>query len=242
MLNQQKLSAIDETLAFLAHELNTPLAAIVNFGRGIGRRVVGDDPAIPQRQEIGNAAAAIHDNARYCLSVLSSFVDSVRSASLASASRSGTTASQLLASLLDTYPLNADQRALIQVDIREDFRITALPNCVALVLSSILSNALRALDGSPAPTLCVTVSMNEGPQIHISDNGPGIPAEIREHLLVDPVTTHADSGGSGRGMIFCNRIMQAIGGSLLIHSEPAERTTITLNFPAIQHPSNRSDR
>ena len=71
-LRQHRLMAIDETLAFLAHELNTPLAAIANFARGIESRVAGE--YTEQRQgEIGQAASAMHDNAQYCLAVLSSF-------------------------------------------------------------------------------------------------------------------------------------------------------------------------
>ena len=41
---QQRLMAIDETLAFLAHELNTPLAAILNFAQRVQRRVAPDNP------------------------------------------------------------------------------------------------------------------------------------------------------------------------------------------------------
>ena len=123
---------------------------------------------------------------------------------------------------------------MIETDVRQDFPITALPNCVALVLSSVLSNALRALSKQPAPALCFTVLVDGNPQIRITDNGPGIPPEILHRLLVDPVTMHADAGGSGWGMIFCNRIMQSFGGNIQIQSEPAQYTTVTLNFPAIK--------
>lgn len=45
LLRTQRFMAIDETLAFLAHELNTPLAAISNFARGIRMRVDQTEPA-----------------------------------------------------------------------------------------------------------------------------------------------------------------------------------------------------
>ncbi len=236
---RQSLMAIEETLAFLAHELNTPLAAIANFARGIQRRTSGDaGTPLPMQAEIRNAATLMHDNARYCLSVLATFVDSVKNASsVATKNRSGkanSSACQLISSLLDTYPLTPAQRVMIETDVRQDFPITALPNCVALVLSSVLSNALRALSKQPAPALCFTVLVDGNPQIRITDNGPGIPPEILHRLLVDPVTMHADAGGSGWGMIFCNRIMQSFGGNIQIQSEPAQYTTVTLNFPAIK--------
>jgi two-component system response regulator PhcR len=225
----QRLGAIDETLSFLAHELNTPLAAIINFSRGVRHRVADTSVSPLQQAEIGNAALAMDDNARYCLSLLSSFVESVQCAGASSARQAGSTAKQVILSLLDAYPLTAAQWASIRIDIREDFRIAALPNCVALVLSSLLNNALRALQDQPAPSICFTVLVEGNPQIRIADNGPGIPPEILDRLMVDPVTTHADAGGKGWGMIFCKRIMQSFGGGILVHS--AAGTTVTLNFP-----------
>jgi len=240
--NRQKLLAINETLAFLAHELNTPLATIVNFSRGIAQRASDSHITLTRHEEIGMAALSVNDNARYCLTVLSSFVDSVRNAGLSFVGEGGSAASQLVASLLDTYPMSVEQRAMVQVDVQQDFRITALPNCVALVLSSLISNALRALQARPDPRLSITLLIDGEPRISISDNGPGIPGEVLERLLVDPVTTHAAAGGSGRGMIFCNRIMQSFGGGLQIHSEPDRCTTVTLNFPAMRNQYKRSAR
>jgi len=239
--NHQKLIAIDETLSFLAHELTTPLATIINFTRGIERRITESAAPDPCAQ-VGQATAAIHDNARYCLTVLSAFVDSVRNTSITLTGNSLSTASQLISSLLDTYPLTPDQRAIIRIDIKEDFHITMLPNCVALVLSSLLCNALRALHDQTAAILCFTVSTDGGPQIQISDNGPGIPPHVLARLEVDPITIHADASGAGRGIIFCNRIMQSFGGSLLIHSDPANGTNVTLNFPRVKDYSEGDDR
>ena len=239
---QQKLMAIDETLAFLAHELNTPLAAIINFSRGVQRRVANESVTHQQQNEIGKAALAMDDNARYCLSLLSTFVESVQGTGALFSKHSNSTAQQMVLSLLDTYPLTSVQRAFIRVEILEDFRVVALQNCVALVLSSLLSNALRAIKEQPSPVICFTVLIEGNPQIRIIDNGFGIPLEIIERLLVDPVTTHADTGGKGWGLIFCKRIMQSFGGSILVHSLPGTHTTVTLNFPAFKNQVKRSDQ
>ena len=247
---RDNLLAIEETLGFLAHELNTPLATIANFARGIERRsgTSGGEPAPGARpDDIQEAASLVHDNARYCLTVLDSFISSVKLAHGAVSEpriRMVHSAAGLLLSLLDAYPLTAEQRAVISWDIREDFAVTALPNCVALVLSSILSNALRALAGRPQATLRFTVLVGSAPQILIYDNGPGIAPDVQARLLADPVTTHAHAGGSGWGLIFCQRIMQSFGGSISVQSEPGLSTTVVLSFPAItQHtPPPRGNR
>jgi two-component system response regulator PhcR len=239
-----RLSAIDETLAFLAHELNTPLAAIANFARGVESRAAGE--FVPERQaEIGHAAAAMQSNARYCLAVISSFLASVRGEGgrpLAAESDTDATASSLISTLLDSYPFVGNARSLVGVSLHGDFAVHALPNCVALVLSSLLSNALRALTGVAEPSLHFEVEAEPVPIIRISDNGPGIPPDVMERLLVDPITTHAAAGGSGMGMIFCNRVMQSFGGAIPIDSSAGAGTRVTLVFPNTKSRTHRSDR
>ena len=239
---KNRFMAIDETLVFLAHELNTPLAAISNFAGGIRRRTARGDPSVAQQIEFDKVALAMQNNARYCLTVLSSFVDSVRHAGASVLEKTETTARHLIESLLDTYPLTAAQRGMMEVRIVDDFRITTLPNCVSLVLSSILSNSLRALHDNPDPHLSFIVSVEDFPRIQIIDNGPGIPAEVMQHLMLDPVTTYAEVGGTGWGMIFCKRIMQSFGGGIQIESEPGKSTTVSLEFPKLKNSVNRSDR
>lgn len=243
-LRQHRLMAIDETLAFLAHELNTPLAAIANFARGISGRVAGEYSA--QRQsEIGQAASSMHDNAQYCLAVLSSFLQSVRnSAGSVPARRSAgneVSAGALVSALLDSYPFVGGQRGWVEVELQGDFPVQTLPNCVALVLSSVMSNALRALADVAAPSLRFVVAAQPHAAIRICDNGPGIPPEVMDRLLVDPVTTHASAGGSGLGMIFCNRVMQSFGGGIRIESAPGAGTTVTLDFPSFKSRTHRSE-
>lgn len=231
---QQKLKAVDETLDFLVHELNTPLATITNFSRAIQRRIADAGLSLQQHTEIGKAAQAIDDNARYSFALLSSFAESVKGAGGLTAHSASDTAQQMILSLLASYPLTPIQRDMIQIDIREDFRITSLPGCVVLVLSSLLGNALRALRDRSAPMICIAALVEGNPQIRITDNGPGIPHEIMARLLVEPVTNYEDLGGNGWGLIFCERVMRSFGGSIQIHSIPDEHTTVTLNFPAIK--------
>ncbi|MFM0740921.1 hybrid sensor histidine kinase/response regulator [Paraburkholderia xenovorans] len=231
---QQRLLAMDETLAFLAHELNTPLATISLFARSVETDVA--EQYDPERQkEIGRAAASMLNNAQYCLTLISSFWATVHKSgaaqSAAAVESRAVRATRLIATLLDTYPFAAAQRDGITLDVKGDFVVYAMPNCVALVLSSLLSNALRALAGTPHPSLRIEVVAEPELEIRVCDNGPGIAPEIRARLLLDPVTTHAGSGGHGMGMIFCNRIMQSFGGSLRIDSALGEGTTVTMGFP-----------
>jgi two-component system response regulator PhcR len=228
---QQRLIAMNETLNFLAHELNTPLASIANFSQGMQRRIGDENWPCQPMAEIAKAALAINDNAQYCLSLLLSFVNSIHSINPSINCHSEMTAHQMVLSLLDSYPLTPEQHAAIKVDIQKDFKVTALPNCVALVLSSILSNALRALKGHLLPQVTFSILVDDTPQICISNNGPCIPPDILSRLMETPFTTHADSGGKGWGMVFCRRVMHSFGGDIVISSTPESNTIVTLKFP-----------
>jgi two-component system, response regulator PhcR len=231
---RERLLAMNETVAFLSHELTTPLATIINYASGINRRVADAGGSPLNLTEIDGAVRSMQDNAGYCLDVLATFVASVRHEDQRLITGSSGSAGQLVSSLLHTFPLTPAQRLAIQFDVAEDFRVAVLANIVSLVLSSILHNALRALKDHAAPVLRVTVLVDRYPEIRIADNGPGIAPEVRERLMVDPVTTHGREGGRGWGLMFCNRMMQSFGGGMSIESTPGSGTMVILRFPAIK--------
>ena len=68
------------------------------------------------------------------------------------------------------------------------------------------------------------------------DNGPGIAPEVLARLTREPVTTRAHSGGNGMGLMFCQRVMQSIRGSIAIESRLGEGTTVSLHFAPMAGP------
>jgi two-component system, response regulator PhcR len=92
--------------------------------------VVGEDNQ-QRNAEIGRAAGAMHDNAQYCLAVLSSFLQSVRSSAGGAKPKPGpgndVSAGALVASLLDSYPFADNQRNWVQVELHDDFAVPTLP-------------------------------------------------------------------------------------------------------------------
>ncbi|RYZ98809.1 MAG: HAMP domain-containing histidine kinase [Moraxellaceae bacterium] len=236
-MHRQRLLAINETLAFLSHELNTPLATIVNFTHGIKNVIssVNSQPQPVPREnliDIERANSSIQDSALYCLKLLSSLVTSVHHTGNMSRENSENSAIQLVTSMLDTFSLTQRQRACINIEKAEDFTINALPNIVSLVLSYVIGNALKAVEGRAGPSILITICEKPSPQICITDNGRGINPALITRLSHDPITSHSTDGGKGWGLILSTRIMQAIGGCLTVTSERNEGTTIVLKFPA----------
>ena len=68
--------------------------------------------------------------------------------------------------------------------------------------------------------------------LEISDTGSGIPPEVQARLQRNvPVTTKGDKG-TGLGLTICRRILDDLGGSLEMESEPGKGTTVRVYLPA----------
>jgi signal transduction histidine kinase len=65
--------------------------------------------------------------------------------------------------------------------------------------------------------------------LHVCDDGPGVPAEIRARLF-EPFASRSP-GGTGLGLAIVARIMSAHGGSVALTERPPWRTCFTLSFP-----------
>jgi two-component system response regulator PhcR len=235
--------ALRETMGFLAHELNTPLATV----RGFVSTVISRHRADPGAAQAGMATfsenrpgellAALENAERralYCQSLVSTFVQSARDA-YPGAAPPEVAASSLAQAVLDEFPFDADERSWVTVEVSQDFMLPGRRDLLYLVLCTVTKNALIALRGRVHPSLRIEVGhdlegANARPWIRFRDNGPGIPPELLARLTREPVTTRGAAGGNGMGLMFCERVMQSLGGEVAIASEPGAGATVSLRF------------
>jgi len=250
-VNEGRVAALREALGFLAHELNTPLATVRGYVGSVAARYVPPGPdsapgiacfAEDYPGELLTALERAERRALYCQSLVSTFVQSARDA-YPDAVPQSITASSLVEALLDEFPFEENERACVSLEVRRDFRLPGRRDLLYLVLCTLTKNALLALRGQPQPRLCVEVDFapdapaGQRAAIRVRDNGPGIPPEVLAKLTREPVTTRAGTGGSGMGLMFCQRVMQAINGSIRVDSAPGDGATVTLFFQPQGSPS-----
>lgn len=239
-MNEGRVAALRETLGFLAHELNTPLATVRGCVHTVAERYrppqEGGTPGVAQFTEYqaGELIAALERAERralYCQSLVSTFVQSARDA-YPGATPQSVTASSLVLSLLDEFPFEDNERTWVSSEVTQDFRLPGRRDLLYLVLCTLAKNAILALRGWPRPLLRIEVGRDRADSgwVRFRDNGPGIPPEVLERLTREPVTTRAASGGNGMGLMFCNRVMQSVHGSIDIRSILGEGTSVTLHF------------
>lgn len=109
-----------------------------------------------------------------------------------------------------------------------DLRIIADRGQMEQVLINLVKNARDACQGNKIPRIQVEALKRDSGQIAImvTDNGTGMPEEVRNKVFVPFFTTKKN--GTGIGLSFCREIINAHGGSISIASEYNRGTTVTI--------------
>jgi len=98
-------------------------------------------------------------------------------------------------------------------------------------LTNLAQNALEAMEGTGTLELAATREGNDV-RFAVKDDGPGVPASVRETVFEPFVTTK--SGGSGLGLALVHRIASAHGGRVSLESRDGGGATFELRIPVSQ--------
>ena len=107
---------------------------------------------------------------------------------------------------------------------------------IGRALTNVLKNAIEAIESRPADAsaagrIVITVREADGHwRLEVEDNGPGLPAELRDRLTEPYVTNRAD--GTGLGLAIVRRIIEEHGGRLNLENGAEEGARVTLVFAA----------
>ncbi len=118
--------------------------------------------------------------------------------------------------------------------------VDVVPQEIGRVLLNLLSNAFDAVhehavsvNGQYEPTVTVSTRQVDGQlEIRVSDNGPGIPAEIKDRIFEPFFTTKPTGTGTGLGLSLSYDIVtQGHGGTLTVESAEGEGATFVITLP-----------
>jgi signal transduction histidine kinase len=118
-----------------------------------------------------------------------------------------------------------DQGLRLDNRVAERFMVTADRSQIFRLLANLVRNALQA----GADEIAVEAERGEGVAVTIRDNGPGVPAPVREALF-EPFHASATKGGSGLGLAIAREIVAGHGGAidLIDPDAPGARFRFTL--------------
>jgi signal transduction histidine kinase len=114
-------------------------------------------------------------------------------------------------------------------------------NSIQRVIINLLDNAVDACENAGCITIRTserreTSHKDEGVVIEFEDTGMGIQPEILPRVFDLFVTTKAPGKGTGLGLVICQEIVKAHGGTIDISSQVGQGTTVTLFFPSATRP------
>ncbi|MCE1170011.1 sensor histidine kinase [Azovibrio restrictus] len=216
----QRLAAMGEMAASLAHQLRTPLATALLYAGNLGQAELGEEA---RRRFADKTVAQLRRLERLIQDVL-------LFARGESIGRDVIGVSDLLAEVAQTLePLLKEHGVRLEMDDRcPGAVIVGGRKALFGALVSLLENALQVSDPGGSIRLSAWYGEDEI-QVAVADEGPGIPAEMQARIFEPFFTTR--SQGTGLGLPIALGVARAHGGSLQVSSEPGSGAEFVLRLP-----------
>jgi len=263
LIQSEKMISVGGLAAGMAHEINNPLAGILQNGQVIRNRMSPELPANRKlAEELGTDMALIHDyfERRGCLRMMDSIMDSgLRAAriveNMLSFSRKNTLrmAEVDICGLLDrTLELAANDYDLKkQYDfrkiriVREYEENLPLVCCeeskIQQVFFNLIRNGAQAMGSQDRPPCFILRVMKAGKEvrIEIEDNGPGMSEELRKRVFEPFFTTKRVGEGTGLGLsVSYFLIVENHGGRIDVESSPGKGSVFIIHLPLVPADQN----
>lgn len=230
LLRSERLAAIGQLSAGVAHELRNPLGAIKNAAYYVKGRLKDSEMA-SENPRIGQFLEIMDEEIKSSNQIITDLMDFAR---VNPPSQSPTS----LKSLVDS--------ALARIELHEDLTVnTNIPPGLAYVsvdteqlrraLGNLISNAADAMPGGG--TLSFDARTRNGfAELAISDTGDGI-EEKDIGKIFDPLFT-TKPRGIGMGLAIVGETIRKHNGSIFVTSKQGEGTTFTIRLPVADAPAN----
>jgi len=236
MMNEQvieagKLASLGELAAGIAHEINNPVAIMVEEAGWIQDLLIEEDLKKTQNlEEFERALGQIRIQGRRCKEITHKLLSFARKTD-------PTVKDVQLNEIVEDVVSLSEQRAKYS-NVRMTTTLeSGLPNInvspseVQQVLLNLINNALDAMDGKGG-TLDITSRTGGGfVVVDVADNGPGI-AKANLPRIFDPFFTTKPVGkGTGLGLSICYGIVKKLGGDITVNSAVGMGTAFHVYFP-----------
>jgi len=224
----EKMAALGSLLAGVAHELNNPLS-VVSAQALLMQDTVSDPKLTERATKIANAADR-------CSRIVRTFLSMARQRPL---DRAAVNINETVESVVSVtnYSLRKSNVELT-LDLTPDLPgVWANDDELNQVVTNLVVNAQQSIEGSgESGNLRIASAYDDVEHrvlLSVSDNGPGIPHEIRSRVFEPFFTTKEVGEGTGIGLAVCHRIMESLHGKIGLVSHPGQGASFTISLPAI---------
>jgi signal transduction histidine kinase len=223
----ERLAALGQMAATIAHELGTPLNSVLGYTQLLLRQEVPADQAAKLR--------VVESQVQRMIETIRSVLDRTRDRDLA---RVDVAVGPVVADALFLLSSrlagrNVTARSEIAADLPP---VPADPVGLRQVLVNLLTNAVDATDpGGTVTVRAATVNGSGQPgrflELAVEDSGQGMAPEEQRRVFEPFYTTKAAGRGTGLGLAIVDHIVRAHGGRVLVDSSPGQGTTMRVRLP-----------
>lgn len=230
-----RLGLMGEMAAGMAHELNQPLAALISYC-GTAHSMLRELPSAPE--ELVDLLKRATDQAHRASEIINYIRHFV---SKGGAEKGPVDIDKLIIEMSDFLEWELrNSKVNITLDLDGQHRkILASSVQIEQVLLNLIRNSLEAIQISGASNghlkLETALTANNTMQITVSDNGPGVPDEMRS-CLFEPFQTSKESG-MGMGLSIGRSIIHAHNGKIWLNASQDDGTSFRIELPVFSNDS-----
>jgi PAS domain S-box-containing protein len=230
LADRDRLSALSNLSAGVAHEVNTPLTGVASFARLLLDETPADDPRRPIVEKIERQAFR-------AARLVGSLLDLARGRPRDMAPlEPGDLVEEACRALEDDI---RGRHVTLDVDLPPSLpRVLGHGDALVQVFVNLLKNAVEAAslpkEGRSGPgSVRITAAPSAGDVLFtVDDDGPGLSREEQARVFTPFHTTKGRQGGVGLGLAIAGDIIRAHGGSLAVGSSPGQGARFTVSLPA----------
>ena len=232
LAQSERLAALGTLLAGIAHEMNNPLSYTL----------LGIEQAVAQLETLGAPAAEVAklrealDGAHHGATRVAAVIGQIRASSRPSdaADQGPVELRAVLEAALRVTHNEIHHRARLVTELGDVPTIRGCAQRLEQVFLNLLVNAVQALpDGRADNEIRVVLRATPAGQVvvEVSDNGPGIPEDVRSRIFDPFFTTKPVGLGLGLGLSICHGIITNHGGTITADSELGRGSTFRVVLP-----------
>ncbi len=228
----QRLAAIGQLAAGVAHEINTPLGTI-SILADEAREILNDhvtSETHSQKDELADALVTIHDQTRRCKNITQSLLNISRKPEYQKKTHSP---NDIVRSALELAKRRIDKITVEEILDENLPEIYTDVSGVERTVFNLLLNAADAVEnnGGDKHITVKTSRENNRVTIQVEDNGEGIREEDVSHVFEPFFTTKSVGKGTGLGLYVSYETIRDLGGSLELESKKGEGTKAIIQLP-----------